>query len=131
MIRRLKMVRVWISLLALLVEVVMLAPVAEAAVRKTGTWPEADKTVTFEFSGPSRDEAVKKLADAAGWSVVLQTRLDAAPDPIDIHVKNQPAGKVLDLILGSGSYVATRDDTLISITRDLRPSIITARLILA
>ena len=96
---------------------------ASATVRKDGTWPENEKPVSLDVSGVSRQEAVKELADAAGWSVVMPAAGSGGVganggEPVDIHVKNQPASKVLDLILSEGSFVAKRDGTLISITRE-------------
>src|ERR1700712_3020666 len=44
---------------------------ANATVRKEGTWPENEKPVSLDVSEVSRQEAVKELADAAGWSVVM------------------------------------------------------------
>lgn len=87
---------------------------AFAAVTREGAWPDADKPISVDASGLSRSEAVKRIADAAGWNVVVHA---PSGDPIDIHVKNQPAGKVLDLVLNDASYVAHRDGTLIDIQR--------------
>jgi hypothetical protein len=95
--------------------VVALTGVASGAVRHEGQWPSTDKPVTLEVHGASRPDAVQKLAEAAGWSVVTRS-LDG--DAVDVHVRGQPAGKVLDLILGDGSYVARRDGDLVSIERD-------------
>jgi hypothetical protein len=87
---------------------------ADAAVKKDGVWPATDKSVTLDLDGVPRAQALRKLADAAGWSLVLQTSLGAdAGDLIDVHVKDQPAGKVLDLVMEDG-WVATRDGTLVS-----------------
>ena len=90
------------------------ACVASATVHREGIWPDAEKTVTVDVSGLPRAEAIRKLAEAAGWSIVVQ----APPgDPVDIHVKGQPASKVLDLLLADADYVAKRDGTLIDIHR--------------
>lgn len=85
-----------------------------AEVRRKGSWPDKDKLVSLELRRVPRDEAIKKLAEAAGWSVVVH-----APngDPVDVRVKDQPAGKVLDLLLLDSSYEARRDGSLISIAR--------------
>jgi hypothetical protein len=90
------------------------ASVASASVKLEGTWPDNDKTISIDASGLARSEAVKKIADAAGWSIVVHA---PTGDPIDLHVKNQPAAKVLDLVLDDASYVAKRDGSLISIER--------------
>ena len=87
---------------------------AGAAVKRQGTWPEKDPLVSLDVSRASRDEAIHKLAQAAGWSVVVHA---PQADPVDVHVKDQPASKVLDLLLLDADYVATRDGTLVSIRR--------------
>ena len=91
---------------------------ASAAVTREGAWPDADKLISVDASGLSRSEAVKRIADAAGWNVVVHAPVG---DPIDIHVKNQPAGKVLDLVLNDAAYVAHREGTLIDIQRAAAP----------
>lgn len=94
----------------------LLAPaLAAASVKLEGDWPDADKPISIDASNLPRSEAVRKVADAAGWSVVVHA---PAGDPIDLHLKNQPAGKVLDLVLDDASYVAKRDGTLVNIQRD-------------
>lgn len=87
--------------------------VALAEVDREGDWPDNDPAVTLDVDGVSRIEAVNKLAAAAGWSIVVN-----APkgDPVTVHVKEQPAGKVLDMLLADGDYVARREGTLISIS---------------
>lgn len=86
--------------------------VAGAAMKREGTWPEADKKVSLELEHTPRRVAVRKLADAAGWSVVLPSGLE---DPVDLAVKDQPADKVLDVLLGEGTFVAKREGDLVSI----------------
>jgi hypothetical protein len=87
----------------------------DARVRLEGQWPDADKPVSLEASGVPRTQALRKLADAAGWSLVVR---GPAGDPVDVHVKGQPASKVLGLLLDDGDYVARRDGTLVSIERE-------------
>lgn len=87
---------------------------ALAAVRREGVWPEKEPTVSLDLKRVPRDEAIKSLAEAAGWSVVVHA---PAGDPVDVHVKDQPAGKVLDLLLMDGNYVANRDGALIAVVR--------------
>ena len=85
---------------------------ALARVKHEGTWPDVDKNVSLDLDQVPRAQAVRKLAEAAGWSVVIH-----APkgDLVDIHVKDQPPSKVLDMLLSDRDYVATRDDALLSI----------------
>lgn len=105
--------RLW-SCAAVIAGVLALSPEALAKVKREGTWPEAEKKVSLDVSRAPRDEAIRKLAEAAGWSVVVHA---PQADPVDIHVKDQPADKVLELLLLDADYVATRDGTLVSIQR--------------
>ncbi len=102
------------SCAAVIAGVLALSPEALAKVTRAGAWPEADKKVSLDVSRVPRDEAIRKLAEAAGWSVVVHA---PQSDPVDVHVKDQPADKVLDLLLLDADYVATRDGTLVSIQR--------------
>ena len=100
---------------ALAMTTVLVPAAALASVKLEGTWPDSDKSISIDASGLSRSEAVRKVADAAGWNVVVH----APPgDPVDLHVKNQPARKVLELVLDDASYIAKRDGTLVNIARD-------------
>jgi hypothetical protein len=97
--------------------VVGLSGVAAAGVSHEGTWPGSDKHVTLDAPHVTRSEAVTQLAKAAGWSVVLRMDDDAkAGKPFDVHVTDQPADKVLDVVLGDGDWVAKRDGSLITIS---------------
>ena len=72
---------------AALVASVTVTAVAGATVKHEGTWPDADKAVTLDVTALPRTEALRRLADAAGWSLVVH----APPgDPVEIHVKNTP-----------------------------------------
>jgi hypothetical protein len=86
-----------------------------AAVRHEGAWPEQDPNITIDLSSASRVEAVRKVAEAAGWNVVFK---GLPEDRIDVHVKNQPASRVLGLVLSDANYVARRDGDLIQIEHD-------------
>ncbi len=90
----------------------LVSGVGNAEVNKTGAWPEHDKLVTLDLDHVSRGLAVKKLAEQAGWSVVLR-----APDttPVDVHVKDADPAKVLAVLLDDQSFVAERDGDLITI----------------
>jgi hypothetical protein len=97
-----------------LTALVLAAASASAEILREGAWPDSEPKVTLSVDNLSRTEAVKRLADEAGWSVVIQT---PSTTPVDVHVKDQPADKVLELLLADGRYVAKRDGTLISITK--------------
>lgn len=92
---------------------------ALAEVRRVGEWPQTPKPVSLSVSGLPRTDAIKRLADEAGWSVVVQA---PKSDPVTLHVKDQPATTVLELLLSDGKYVAKRTGTLIAIAPDTAPA---------
>jgi hypothetical protein len=98
-----------------------LAPgVALAEVRYEGDWSGDDPEVSLDLVNVPRMEAMKRLAAEAGWSVVIGGALPSPPGGagLTLHVRDQPAGKLLDLLLADGHYVARRSDNLISISPD-------------
>jgi hypothetical protein len=90
------------------------AATARAEVRREGAWPEADPAVSLSLSNTPRGEALRKLAEAGGFSLVYQ---GPPGDPVDLHVSQQPAGKVLDMLLRDGTYVARREGDLVAVER--------------
>jgi hypothetical protein len=97
----------------------LVSGVGLAGMRKVGEWPAESPKVSLDIDRASRSDAVKQLAQQAGWSVVFH----APPsDPVDIHVTDQPADKVLGLLLNDGDYVATNDGGLVSIAKDATPT---------
>ncbi len=98
--------------------VALAAMPAFAEVKREGTWPESDKNVSLEVSGAARADAVRKLADAAGWSIVAD---GVGGGAVDLHIKDQPPGRVLELVLDDQSYVASREGTLVRIRRASPP----------
>jgi hypothetical protein len=94
---------------------VALAPVARADVKLEGEWGGADKTVALDVEGLPRSKALERLADAAGWSLIVA---DAPTDAVSLHLKDQPPRKVLAILLAQGKYVASRDGDLVSIRRE-------------
>jgi hypothetical protein len=87
---------------------------ALAQVRHEGTWPLETKHVTLDAKGITRTDAIMRVAKEAGWSVVLR-EVDEGK-PMDFHIADQPADKVLDVVLEDGEFVAKRDGTLITIS---------------
>jgi hypothetical protein len=85
---------------------------AIAGVRHEGVWPEPETKVSLELDNVPRAEAIRKLADAAGWSIVSRGIPDGS---VSLDVHDQPASKVLDSMLEDGSFVAARDGNLISL----------------
>ncbi len=104
-----------VARVATLVTAVLAIPLAaDAAVRREGTWPASDKKVSFEFEGkPS--EGLKKLADEAGWSLVVSKGIEASEHDVKIAVEAQPADAVLEALFAESDVVARRNGTLITI----------------
>jgi hypothetical protein len=94
--------------------VLSLAASAVADVKHEGAWPSDEKKISIDADHKARNEVVQEVADKAGWSIIAQ---GIGNEPIDVHIKDQPASKILDRLLTDGSYVADRDDTMISISR--------------
>jgi hypothetical protein len=92
----------------------LVAPAAFAEVRHEGTWPLELKHVSIDAVHLTRTEAVMRVAKEAGWSVVLRDVDEGKP--MDLHVNDQPADKVLDVVLGDGDFVAKREGSLITVT---------------
>lgn len=87
---------------------------AAADVRHVGVWPSDEKKVSLDLDHAPRNQAVQKLSDGAGWSLVAQ---GVGTDPVEVHIKDQPPGKVLDVLLADGDWVAERDGTLVRVTQ--------------
>ena len=102
--------------IASLVTLALFIPLAaEAAVHKEGTWPASDKKVSFEFDGKPSDGLVK-LAEEAGWSLVMSKGITVSEHDVKINVEDQPADAVLDALFAESDVVARRNGTLITIT---------------
>lgn len=105
------------ALVGLLAVLAVTAP-AMANVEKKGEWPAEDKKVTLSLDDIDQEDALEKLAEEAGWSIIVKGMRD---EKATIHVKDQPAEKVLNVLLAEGDWIAQRDGTLISISRNPNP----------
>ncbi len=88
---------------------------AAASVRREGSWPAAEKHVSFEFDGKPGD-GLKQLADEADWSLVMSNGVDVGAHDVHIDVKDQPADAVLEALFADGNVVARRNGSLLTIT---------------
>ena len=105
-----------VSRIASLVTLALFLPLAaEASVHKEGSWPASDKKVSFEFDGKPSDGLVK-LAEEAGWSLVMSKGITVSEHDVKINVEDQPADAVLDALFSESDVVARRSGTLITIT---------------
>jgi hypothetical protein len=84
---------------------------ASAEVRLDGDWPEGP-AVTLDLRGVTRAEAIRALAKEAKLSVVMP---DLGNGTLDVQVHEQPADKVLGVLLAEGTWVASRDGDLLTI----------------
>jgi len=91
---------------------------ALAAVERKGVWPADEKVVSFQYEGP-RVGGLEKLAEQAGWSLVLSDKgALTSPRTVSVSLKGQAPSDVLDALLDEGDFVATRKGTLVRV--DLR-----------
>ena len=86
---------------------------AQAEVLRKGVWPKQDSRVTLSLSGTPRNEAVQELAKKAGLSVIFT---NPSSDKIDLHVQDEPADQVLELLLSDRKYLVNREGKRIIIT---------------
>lgn len=91
---------------------------ARADVRFEGdSWASEQPKVSVSLTNVTRAEALRKLADEAGWSLVM---LAPADDKVELHIKSAPADQVLRALLsdgGAGSWVAKREGTILTLSR--------------
>ena len=107
------------SLAALVLSTTVLSGTALASVKREGTWPSEEKKISLDVSNALKTDAVRRIATAAGWNVVVH----APPgDLVDIHVKDLPPTKVLELVLNDGNYVAQREGNVVVISRETDPA---------
>lgn len=88
---------------------------AQASVKKEGTWPADEKAVSFQYEG-ARIGGLEKLAEQAGWSLVLSDKAAlASPRTVSVGLKGQSPADVLDALLDDGEFVAIRKGTLVRV----------------
>jgi hypothetical protein len=85
---------------------------ALAEVRLDGAWDGADPSVSLHADQVTRQQALGLLSEASGWSIVA---LDLGSERLDLTVRDQPASKVLGMILSDQPYVAVRDGDRLTI----------------
>ncbi len=88
---------------------------AAASVRKDGAWPPSEKAVSFQYQG-QREGGLTKLAEQAGWSLVISDRASVySPHVLTLSLKDQAPADVLDALLEDGAFVAVRKGSLVRI----------------
>lgn len=101
---------------AALLAVVLAAPLASADVVREGSWPANDPKVSLQLGRVPREEALQKLATAAGWSIVFAQDGQMA-DHVIVNLSDVPASTVLDALLMGADWKATREGSLVRIER--------------
>jgi len=91
------------------------ASLASANVKKEGAWPEGEKKISVDFDGSTFD-GIKKIANEAGWSIVLPSTAALESTKTSLHVKDQAPSDVLEAMLTEGEYVAVRNGSLVRVS---------------
>ena len=88
---------------------------ARADVRLEGDWSPPPPTVSLSLQDTPRSEAVRALASAAKWNLLLT----AGPeDKVTLELSDAPADEVLRALLAEGAWVAERRGSIITIRPD-------------
>lgn len=87
----------------------------------TGFDPPSGKKVTADFTDAPIGKALRQIADAAGWSLVLPPGLGGV---VSAHFKATPVEDALRAILPQSNLVAVRDGTLVTISREFGPRVV-------
>ncbi len=102
----------WIVACALSLAGLFTPSSASAEVRMDGAWDGADPAVSLHADQVTRQQALKLLSEASGWSIVAR---DLGDERVDLTIRDQPASKVLGMILSDQAYVAVRDGDRLSV----------------
>src|SRR5688572_2168243 len=92
----------------------LFASSASADVVREGAWPAEDPKVSLALGRVRREEALQKLAKAAGWSIVF-TQDRAMVDEIIVDMSDVPASTALDALLMGNDWTAKREGALVRI----------------
>lgn len=110
-----------LALVVIIITLTWLAPFAASAeIRREGEWPSEDPRVSLELEQTPRSEALKQLAKAAGWSIVVDS---PSRDLIDVRVHDQPASRVLEILLSDRAYRVSREGSLLHVRLDVTPAV--------
>lgn len=86
-----------------------------ASVKTAGDWPSDEKRVSVKIEA-QRAEAVKQLAEAAGWNIVVPDKLGGGTESLHVAVKDESPLAVLEALLASGDFTATRHGKLVVVS---------------
>ena len=96
------------------------APVSETPVL-SGFETPSGKKVTASFTDAPVDKALRQIAEAAGWSIVLPPGLRGA---VNASFRATPAEEALKAVLSQAGLSAARDGTIVTVARESGPRIV-------
>ncbi len=96
------------------------ARVAETPVL-SGFEPPSGKKVTANFTDTPVDKALRQIAEAAGWSIVLPPGLRGA---VNANFRASPAEDALKAVLSQAGLSAARDGTIVTVARESGPRVV-------
>ncbi len=97
-----------------------LSPVTETPVL-SGFESPSGKKVTASFSDVPVDKALRQIAEAAGWSIVLPPGLRGA---VNANFRATPAEEALKAVLAQAGLSASRDGSIVTVARESGPRIV-------
>ncbi len=103
---------------------VTVAPSLPAAVETpvlSGFAAPSGKKVTASFTDAPVDRALRKIAEAAEWSIVLPPGLRGA---VNASFKNTPVEDALKAVLGQSGLTATREGAVVTVARESGPRVV-------
>lgn len=98
----------------------LLAPAPEVPVL-SGFGVPSGKKVTASFSDTPVDKALRKIAEAAEWSIVLPPGLRGA---VNANFKATPAEEALKAVLSQSGLAASRDGSVVTVIRESGPRMV-------
>jgi hypothetical protein len=97
-----------------------LMPAAETSVL-AGFETPSGKKVTVNFADTPVDKALRQIAEAAGWSIVLPSGLRGA---VNASFRATPAEEALKAVLSQSGLSAARDGSVVTVARESGPRVV-------
>jgi hypothetical protein len=85
---------------------------AERSPRLSGEWPAEERRVTLDLDAAAPDQALQKLGEAAGWSVIVPS---FGGRQTSLHLRDVPADAALASLLAEWDLRASRTGSLVTI----------------
>jgi hypothetical protein len=97
-----------------------MTPMAETPVL-TGFDSPSGKKVTASFTDAPVDKALRQIAEAAGWSIVLPPGLRGG---VNASFRSTPAEDALKAVLSQAGLSAARDGSVVTVVRETGPRVV-------